>query len=600
MASFITTALSPSQLEASESLPLSRYQSTSHSAQTTDYSQDGLKELALHNESRVGLRERRSSSYPASKRLSQEAHAATQAEKQITLRRGWQLYPKAMAWSFILSTTIIMEGYGVTLVNAFYGSPAFRQAYGKLYVGNSSVDKPSYQISSAWQAGLTNGASVGEILGLVLNGYLNDRFGYRFTMIASMVWIVASIFLSFFATNLQMLLAFQILSGVPWGIFETLSTTYAAEVMPIQLRSYLLSTVNMCWLIGQIISVGIIRSQLNTTTEWTYRIPFALQWALAVPILVAVSFAPESPWWLVRNGKPKEAEKALNRLIAQPNGQANVNVGEVVSMMQHTNEVEKRQNDGGMSFLDCFRGEDLRRTEIACMVWICQALCGSSLIGYAVYFFEQAGFNTTVSFNLAIIMFGMGIVGGVLSWVLMRKVGRRDLYLGGLCLCLATVIVGGVVSTLPHSRGTAWAIGSLIIFLTFVYDTTLGPVCYVLVPEIPSTRLRTKTVALARIAYNIVGILNNVITPRFLNPTTGNYGGRTCFFFAGTCALCLLWCIFRLPETRGLSYLELDILFEKKASARKFKAFRVCLEERGYFSLVSESEAAGYTSTSLW
>jgi MFS transporter, SP family, general alpha glucoside:H+ symporter len=69
--------------------------------------------------------------------------------------------------------------------------------------------------------------------------------------------------------------------------------------MPVVLRSYLTSNVNLCWLIGQILGTGIVRAFVHNTSEWSYRIPFALQWAFAVPILIAVVFAPESPWWLV-------------------------------------------------------------------------------------------------------------------------------------------------------------------------------------------------------------------------------------------------------------------------------------------------------------
>jgi SP family general alpha glucoside:H+ symporter-like MFS transporter len=59
----------------------------------------------------------------------------------------------------------------------------------------------------------------------------------------------------------------------------------------------------------------------------------------------------------------------------------------------------------------------------------------------------------------------------------------------------------------------------MLIVLTFVYDFTVGPVCYGLVAGIPSTRLRVKTVVLARVAYNITSIITNIITPRMLNPS---------------------------------------------------------------------------------
>ncbi len=319
------------------------------------------------------------------------------------------------------------------------------------------------------------------------------------------------------------------------------------------------------------------------------------RWAFAVPILCLVLYTPESPWWCVRHEKISEAKKALLRLTTK-GADPDFNADETIAMMQHTNEVEKYLNGGGVSYLDCFKGTDLRRTEICCMVWCTQALCGSSMTGYAAYFYEQAGFDTANSFNLAVGMYAGAICAGILSWVGMRKIGRRALYLGGLGLSLVILIATGIVGTLPEKDSISWTLGSMLIVLTFVYDFTVGPVCYVLVAEIPSTRLRVKTVVLARVAYNITSIITNIITPRMLNPSAWDWKGKSSFLFAGTTLICLIWCWFRLPEPFGLTYMELDILFEKRAQARKFKEFQVNLASTGYFSLTQ----AGPRSDSVW
>ncbi|ETN42527.1 uncharacterized protein HMPREF1541_01684 [Cyphellophora europaea CBS 101466] len=524
-----------------------------------------------------------SQAIPDLRRLSVEARAATKAEHSMGFVTGCRTYPKAIMWSAILSLTIVMEGFDLTLINSFFAFPVFRRNYGQAHTLENG--ETSYQITPAWQSGLTNAAVAGEILGLMMNGYLTDRFGYHRTMIFTLVWMSAFVFLAFFAVNIQMLLAAQVLCGLPWGVFQTLSTTYAAEVMPVVLRSYLTSNVNLCWLIGQMLGSGIVRAMIHNTSEWSYRIPFALQWALAIPVLVGVSFAPESPWWLIRHGKHDLAKKALERLTQKHSG---FNADETISMMIHTNEVERYFNGGGVSYLDCFKSTtDRRRTEIACMVWITQAMCGAALTGYAAYYLESAGFSTANSFNLTLGMYGVAITGHVMSWFWMRRVGRRTLYMIGLVLSFVILMAAGIVGTIRESDGTSWALGSLIIVLTGVYDATIGPVCYVLVAEIPSSRLRVKTVVLARVAYNVFSLLTNIVTPRMLNPTAWDWSGKSCYLYAGTTFLCLLWCWFRLPEPFGLTYLELDILFEKKAKARKFKDFQVNLANSGYFSLTS-------------
>ena len=535
-----------------------------------------------------------SEAIPNLRRLSIEARAATKAEHKMTFIGGCKLYPRAILWSLLLSCTIIMEGYDLTLINSFFAFPIFRRSYGEPLHPDAPPGQRDYQISPAWQSGLTNAAVSAEILGLIFNGYLTDRFGYHKTMVWSLVWISLFFFMAFFAVSIEMLLAAQVLCGLPWGIFQTLSTTYAAEVMPVVLRSYLTSNVNMCWLIGQMIGVGVVRGLVHNTSEWSYRIPFGLQWAFAVPILVGVLFAPESPWWLVRHDKLEEAKRSLLRLTTRED--PSFNADETIAMMRHTNEVEKYLNGGGVSFIDCFKGSDLRRTEIASMVWMTQALCGSALTGYAAYFYEQAGFSTEDSFNLAVGMYGLAIVCGIASWFWMRRVGRRTLYLIGLGIIAVILAVVGIIGSVPETKGTSWTLGSMIIVMTGVYDATIGPVCYVLVAEIPSSRLRVKTVVLARVFYNVVSIITNIITPRMLNPTAWDWKGKSAYLYLGTTIFCIVWCWFRLPEPFGLTYLEMDILFEKKAKARKFKEFQVNLASTGYFSL---SHSTG-RSNSAW
>jgi MFS transporter, SP family, general alpha glucoside:H+ symporter len=262
--------------------------------------------------------------------------------------------------------------------------------------------------------------------------------------------------------------------------------------------------------------------------------------------------------------------------------------------MQHTKRIETEYNQDGASYLDCFRGTNLRRTEITCMVWLTQALCGATLIGYAPYFYEQAGFNQGESFKLATGVFGLAILGNMISWPLLPRIGRRQLYIWGLLVLFAVQLSAALVSvTVSEHDSLNWIIGSLVMGLIFAYNITIGPVCYTLVAEIPSTQLRLRTVVLARVAYNCATIGNNILTPLMLNPTAWNWRGKSCFWFTATTLLCLAWCFYRLPESKGLSYLELDILFAKNAPAHKFRQFQINLESSGYLGLNQVESSPG-------
>jgi SP family general alpha glucoside:H+ symporter-like MFS transporter len=146
--------------------------------------------------------------------------------------------------------------------------------------------------------------------------------------------------------------------------------------------------------------------------------------------------------------------------------------------------------------------------------------------------------------------YAIGFLGTIGSWFLMMRMGRRTLYCYGLALLTLLLLLIGLIS-ISNSTGAAWGIGSLLLVYTFTYDITVGPVCYSLVAEIPSTRLKTKSIVLARNVYNVMGIINGVIVPYMLNPTAWNWKGKAGFFWAGMCFLCWLWTYFRLPEPRG-------------------------------------------------
>ena len=192
-------------------------------------------------------------------------------EHKMTLMEGFRTYPKAMAWSVALSTCIIMEGYDTIILGNFYGMTSFNKKYGTL-----DPTTGDYSLTAAWQDGLTDGAGVGEILGLFVSGWLADKFGYKRVLGGALIMITCFIFINFFAVNLIMLEVGEILCGIPWGVFQTITTTYAAEVCPVNLRAYLTTYVNLCWVIGQLIASGVLRGTLNLDNQWSYRIPFAV------------------------------------------------------------------------------------------------------------------------------------------------------------------------------------------------------------------------------------------------------------------------------------------------------------------------------------
>ncbi|KAI1640251.1 sugar transporter-domain-containing protein [Biscogniauxia mediterranea] len=467
------------------------------------------------------------------------ARAAARAEKEMTLGQALKSCRKGIFWSLIFTSAIIMEGFDLALLSGFYAFPQFLTA-------------------------LSAGATIGQIAGLSVAGLVAQRVGYRKTMIGALVLMIAFIFIPFFARTLRELFIGEVMQGIPWGVFSTMPAAYASEVSPLVLRPYITTWANMCWVVGQLIAAGVLRGFLADDTEWAYRVPFALQWTWPVPILVLILFAPESPWWLERNGQSDEARLSLGKLTDYDE-----------ETIHRTVELIRARSILS-TYAECFRGVDRRRTEITCFTWISQSLCGSNLMAFAPYFFTVAGLSTDHAYTLQLVGMALGALGVIGAWFLMNYTGRRTLYVWGLFTLFVLLLTMGLLGAFAlTSGGAAWGIAVLLLLYIVAYDLTVGPCCYCIVTEMPSTRLRAATVALARICYNVCGLFSVTMNPRMLNPLGWNWGPKAALLWAGLCFLCWIWAFWRLPEPKGRSYGEIDVLFQERTKARDFKKQRV-------------------------
>lgn len=524
----------------------------------------------VHNpKSTIVLQEKDEEQFISSDEILKSAQRVTDEEHGMTLIEGIRKYPKAVFWSVLFSSALIMEGFDHAFVGGFIAFPPFQRRYGKLQKNGS------YQIPADIQSGISNGVSAGEIIGLLLNGLFADWFGYRWVMISCLFLMSCFIFLQFFATDIYMYLGAEVLLGVPWGVFQTLTTTYAAEVCPNVLRPYLTMLVSLCWSTGYLAGTGALRGFLSMSGEWAYRLPFALQWVLPVPLVIGIYFAPESPWWLVRMGRTEQAAKSLRKLRSSDITEEEI--ADNVAMMAYTVKIENEMQTSS-SYLDMFKGYDLRRTEIAVWTYAIQEIC-APLVGQVVYFLEQAGLPSSASFDFGMGEYALAILGVFIAWYLAPKVGRRTLLLSGtLFMTLTTFLIGflGIPGTVNHPN-LAYAIGSILLIEYFAFFITIGPIIYTIVAEIPSNYLRTKTVVLSRAVYNAWALVFGQLLPRMISVSSWNWGAKSGFFFGGLMAINLVWAYFRVPETKNRTFAEMDILFKNNVKARDFSKTKVNL-----------------------
>ncbi|TXT06186.1 hypothetical protein VHUM_03659 [Vanrija humicola] len=499
------------------------------------------------------------------------AKEANDREHALSFRDGCRHYPGSLFWGIGMSFTIVMEGYITSLSRNFITFPAFARKYG---VWQEAQQR--WVINAKWQVAMGNMGMIGTLIGLVIMGFVADKFGHRYVMMVGLVLIVAFNFMTFFAPTVKILATAGLLGGIPNGLFGILGSVYASEVAPLPIRGFLTSFVNISWIIGQFAASGLMTRMVKIDTVWSFRIPMAITWAWPVPLFIMAIFAPNSPWWCVRHGDYAGAERSLRRLASSKYVTA-ADTRRSLALLVRTNELEKSMKTKA-SVWECFRGTNLRRTEIASMTLATQAFSGQTFAYGATYFFVMAGLSTKDAYNMGFVSTGAAFVATCISWVLNGWVGRRPLIIYGFSVMTGILLVIGGLA-LVDKQSHIWAQAGLCVVWLFVYSMTIGPQSFGLAAEVSATRLRSQTLAIARFFYVLMSFLCNTVEPYLINPTALNLKGKTAFVWFGTSFLTVIWCIFRMPETKGITYTELDLLFEHRVAAWRFKSTKVDVTE---------------------
>ena len=168
----------------------------------------------------------------------------------------------------------------------------------------------------------------------------------------------------------------------------------------------------MCFIMGQLISAGTLRGLVTRLDQWGYRIPFALQWFWPLVLIPTIWFAPESPWHLVRHNRIVEAEMSIRRLQHPDKG---IDPQQVLAQIVYTNNLEE-QLSVGTTYMDCFKGFERRRTEIAIVVFAGQLVCGLCFAYASTYFFQQVGLESGPAYSLGLGANALALVACFVNW----------------------------------------------------------------------------------------------------------------------------------------------------------------------------------------
>ena len=408
----------------------------------------------------------------------------------------------------------------------------------------------------------TSSALTGCLLGAIISGALSDRFGRKRLLICSGLLFSVSAVGTAMASTFSWYTWFRIIGGVGIGLASNLSPMYIAEISPARLRGRFVSVNQLTIVIGVLLAqvanwlislYDPAELPLNPTFEqilatWNgqrgWRWMFAAEAVPALAFFALMLIVPESPRWLIKNGRDDLAESTLSR-VAGPE-YARLEMLDIKRTLA-AEEIAR------VNFRDLLEPRLLKVLLIGVTLAVYQQWCGINVIYYyAGDIFQAAGYDVKgVMLNIVItgavtLFFTFVAIGTV------DKFGRKILMLIGSAGLTVTYALVGISFYLDKT-------GFVVVFLTVTaiafYSFSLAPIVWVLLSEIFPNRIRGAAMSIA--VFSLwVGCFTLSYSFPALNRALGS--ARTFWLYGLICAAGFTFVLLVLPETKGKSLEDIE------------------------------------------
>jgi len=380
----------------------------------------------------------------------------------------------------------------------------------------------------------------GCALGASAAGAVSDRFGRKFVLLLSAAIFAVSSVATALPNGLGGFVAARVVAGAAIGIASMLAPLYIAEVAPAAIRGRLVGMNQLAIVLGILVSY-LVGWALAGLGEESWRWMFAVAAAPSLLFLGALFFVPESPRWLVKEGRHDEAAQILARL------------GEPPAQLR---EIERTIAEESGSLRQLLEPGMRRPLAIGVALAILQQVTGINTVLYygSIIFTEHAGAASASAALGANVLVGVtNLVLTVVALATIDRLGRKVLLIAaaagmGLSLtALGLVFRGGSVTP---SSVLAW-----ILCYVACFSFGMGPGVWVVISELFPTRIRGRAMSVATVALWLACLL---ITLTFLSLVKAFTAAGAFWIYAFLCAV-TVWFVWKFtPETKGKNLEEIE------------------------------------------
>lgn len=217
---------------------------------------------------------------------------------------------------------------------------------------------------------------------------------------------------------------------------------------------------------------------------------------------------------------------------------------------------------------------------MALQAW--QQLTGINFIFYyGTTFFQNAGISD--SFLISVATNVVNVFATLPGMYGVERYGRRRLLLigaVGMCICEFIVAIAGVTIPTSNHAGQKVLIAFVCIYIAF-FASTWGPIAWVVVGEIFPLNVRAKAMSLAAASNWLWNFAIGYATPYLVDsgPGNANLQAKVFFIWGSTCFCCIIFTYFCIPETKGLSLEQIDILYTHSTPVTSAKLRQKLIDE---------------------
>jgi len=403
--------------------------------------------------------------------------------------------------------------------------------------------KEQFSFNEYWEGFATASLALGCVAGCLVAGSLSDKYGRKpGLMLAAFLFFVSSLAMAFSATRDIFIFA-RFVAGIGVGMASMLSPLYIAEVAPASTRGRMVAINQLTIVIGILIT-NLVNYSLRDSG------PDAWRWMVGLGVipsgifLLGVIWLPESPRWLLKEGKDKKATAVLSNI-----GGAGYVTESLTNIKASLTGVNVKFNYG-----DVFKKAVLPAVIVGIGLAVFQQFCGINVVfNFTTTIFESVGFTKDDQLKQTVFIGVINLLFTLLAMWQVDKLGRKPLMIiGSLGLAVLYIISGLLLQN--KSPLAAWPLLAAI----GVYAMTLGPVTWVLISEIFPNHIRGAATAVAVISLWLSYALLVFTFPII----AGKLGTYTPFYiYSGICVLGFWFIKTRVKETKGKSLEDLENVF---------------------------------------